>query len=243
MKFKDNSPRAVELPPRIDAETARAVMEKTNAETDVTFSCTHEELAKRLTQVLRWYAVDRQQSAPVTRMANDDAPLSRKRIQEFLEVPSDALRARRIHRIPGTEEEERERLEVLNSGPIPYDPETSGYDWCSPATERMNAIEREELEILNAKPDAKTKQRARKLLGETLKDNGGRPENWALRLLVLRLAKIYEECTGREAGVSINRDVDIVGPFVRFAVAVIDPSDPYLPRAVRAALQARKKSP
>ena len=224
----------------IDAPRAREIT-AASVRKIIAVKFTTEELAALLMQALRRYAVDQQQNETVNRIAHGDAPLSRKRIQELLEVPTSAFKAQRIRRVPGTEEEERELLKVLNSGPTPYDPETSGYDWYSPATDRMNAFEREELGILNAKPDKKTKKRTRKLLDKTPEDKGGRPENWALRSLVLRLADIYEDCTGRKAGASINRTGDIVGPFVRFAATVIDPSDPYLPRAVLAALQARKK--
>ncbi len=193
MRFKDNSPQAVKLPPRMDTKTARAVMD----ETGVPFSCTPEELAARLTRALRWYAIDQQQSEALARMAHSKSPLRPNRQREFIEIPAEALRPRPIRRVPGTEEEERELLKVLNSGPTPYDPETSGYDWWSPATECMDAPEREALGILNAKPDAKTKIRARRLLDKTPKDKGGGPENVAVTCLVLRLADIYKECTGR----------------------------------------------
>ena len=190
-KIPDLSSQAVKLPPRMDTKTARAIIEATRLE----FSCTPEEVAEKLatqlTQVLRWYAIDQQQSKLFTRIWNDRPPINRRRLREFIGLSTEALRPRPIRRVPGTEEEERELLKVLNSGPTPYDPETSGYDWWTPATERMNAYEREALEILNAKPDKKTKRRARKLLDKTPRDEAGRPENWALRSLVLRLAQIY----------------------------------------------------
>jgi hypothetical protein len=220
--MKDNSPQAVKLLPRIDAEKAHAIMKKTG----VRFSCTPEGLAAWLTQVLRWYAIDQHLPETVTRMANGKPPLNRKRAQELLELPADAFRPRGIWRA----EEEPELLK------IPRD----AYDWWSPATDRMDTHEREAAGLLR-KPDKKTKRRIHRLLDT--EDKGGRPENWALRSLVLRLADIYEDFTDRKAGVSINRDGEIVGPFVRFAVAVIESSGPYLPRAVRAALQARKKLP
>lgn len=244
-KIPDLSHQAVELPPRMDTKTARAIIEATRLE----FSCTPEEvaekLAARLTRVLRRHAIDQQQSEALTQVGNGDAPLSRKRIKQFLNLPSKAFHARAIHRIPDTEEEERELQKVLNSGPTPYDPETSGYDWWSPATERMNAIEREELGILNAKPDAKTKQRARRTLKKTPEDKGGRPENWAVTSLVLRLADIYEDYTGRKARVSIGspdskNEGKIGGPFLRFVLA----TNPTIkPSAVRYALSIRRKSP
>ncbi len=108
--------------------------------------------------------------------------------------------------------------------------------------ERMNAFGRKAVRP-DKKYDKNTKWHIHRSLDETPEDKRGRPENWALRSLVLWLADIYEEFTGRKAGASIDRYGDIVGPFVRFAVAVINPSDTYLPRAVLAALYPPKKIP